>query len=387
MSSRPLKLLFVINHLFPTGGAEIQLTHLAKGLAERGHDVTVCCIDSWSIDPHSLEASGVQLVALQAGTRLRRIAAMPRLTRLARRADVVQCTMWDASLWGRIAATLARRPVIVADHATDRSMQVSSRGAPRAGWIERHNRMLDRFTFATVACATSQWPVLVGEGIDADKIVHIPNGVPIGELRRAADRGLPRDSVGLPEHALVALHVGVFRQEKNQVGALEAVARAREEIPNIELVFVGTGATRQEVEARAGEMGATAWAHFLGVRGDVPALLGLADVMISPSRADAMPMTILEAMAVGTPIVATDVGDVAEMVDGAGIVVPPGDDRLFADALVHVLSDSQLRSELADAGRKQVRRFDSFAMVESYAALFEAAVSGTTPRSTPVVVP
>ncbi|HEX2096855.1 MAG TPA: glycosyltransferase [Solirubrobacterales bacterium] len=373
MDRRPLELLLVINHLYPSGGAEIQLAHLARELAGMGHRVTICCVDDWSLDPAQLEAAGVRLVALRATTRLARLAAIPRLARLARRADVVQCTMWDASLWGRIAAIVARRPVVVADHATDRSIQVAGGGAPRGSWIARHNRLLDRFTFATVACASSQRPVLTREGVAPEKIVHIPNGIPLERLRQAAAAGLDRAAFGLRDDAFVAMQVAVFREEKNQLGALEAVAVARERIPALQLVFVGDGFTRPGVEARAAELGGGEWVRFVGERDDVPALLGLADAMLLPSLADAMPMTVLEAMAIGVPVVASDVGDVAETLGDAGVCVPPGDPGAIADALVRLHADPPLRAAMAEAGRARARAFDSTEMTRRYAALFEAA--------------
>jgi glycosyltransferase involved in cell wall biosynthesis len=377
----PLRLLLVINHLYLSGGAEIQIVHLAKGLAALGHRVTICCINGSSVEPATLERAGVGLVTLGASTRLGRPAAIPRLTRLARRADVVHCTMWDASLWGRIAAILAGRPAIVADHATDRAVQVAAGGAPRAAWIERHNRLLDRFTFATVACAESQLPVLTGEGVALEKIVHIPNGIPLEELARDAGGGPSREQLGLPTEAPLAMQVAVFRAEKNQVGALEAMARVRESLPDAQLAFVGDGDTRSEVEARAAALGASGWAHFLGLRGDVAAMLSLADLMLLPSASDAMPMTVLEAMALAVPILATDVGDVREVLGEAGVCVPVGDEDAFVAAAVRLLSDRALRDELGAAGPGRARPFDASLMARRYQALFEAATAGEAPAT------
>lgn len=381
MPSRPHKLLLVIHHLYPSGGAENQLVHLAKGLAKLGNEVTLCCIDGSSMDLRSLTDAGIKVVSLQASTRLGRIAAIPRLTRLARRAEVVHCTMWDASLWGRIAAILARRPVIVADHATDRSVQIASHGAPRGNWIALHNRLLDRFTYATVACATSQREVLVGEGVDPEKIVHIPNGVPVAEIVGAAAGGPTRAELGFPEDALVAIQVGVFRAEKNQLGMLESFARVRERVPDANLVFAGDGPTRPEVERRAQELfGAPDWVRFLGLREDVPALLALSDAMLLPSISDAMPMVLLEAMALGVPTVATDVGDVRRVLgNGAGICVPANDMDAFADACIELLTDPQEREEMANGARRAIGNFDSSAMAHQYAALFEAACADAPP--------
>lgn len=371
---RTCRLLLVI-HRLDVGGAELQLVHLARGLAELGHAVTVCCIDDIEDNRELLERSGVEIVTLGARTRAARLAAVPRLARLARRADVVQCTMWDASLWGRLAAIVARRPVVVADHATDRSVQVAASGAARGSWIAIHNRLLDRFTTATVACAGTQRALLEAEGVAPSKIVHIPNGVPVDEIARAAAQPPSREALGIPADARVALHVGVFRPEKNQAGALESIAAVRERLDDVHLVFVGDGDTRAEIERRARERGWD-WAHFLGFRDDVAALLGLADILILPSTSDAMPMTVLEAMAAGVPVVASDVGDIAATVGDGGICVPAGDAAAFAAACERLLGDPRLHAETAAAARERAAAFDAGAMVERYSDLLVAACDG-----------
>src|SRR5680860_1194890 len=94
--------------------------------------------------------------------------------------------------------TSARRPAIVSDHSTDRTVQTSSDGAPRHDWIALHNRILDRVTFATVACARTQIPLLEGEGVNPERIVHIPNGVPTEELREAAQPPVSYTHLTLP---------------------------------------------------------------------------------------------------------------------------------------------------------------------------------------------
>ncbi len=289
--------------------------------------------------------------------------------------------MWDASFWGRLAAILARRPVVVADHAADRSIQIAASGAPRERWIALHNRLLDRFTYATVACATPQRQVLLGEGVAAEKIVHIPNGLPISEIAAEAAGGPSREELGLPADAPVAIQVGVFRKEKNQIAALEALAGARRKVPGAHLVFVGGGAEQERVEERARELGG-GWTHFLGFREDVPELISLADLLIQPSTADAMPMTVLEAMALGVPVVATAVGDVAWMVgEEAGICVSLGDEAALERACVEILSDDDRRAAMGAAAVKRATEFDASLMVRHYERLFRAALDGEPPTA------
>jgi glycosyltransferase involved in cell wall biosynthesis len=379
MAAESLKLLFVVNQLAPIGGAEVQLIHLANGLDGLGHEVTICSIDHAWAKPGTV-AAGIESVQLHASDRYRRATALPRLTRLARRADVVQCTMWDPSLWGRLAALAARRPMIVADHATDRSVQITASGAPRARWIAAHNRLLDPFTYATVACASSQLPVLLGEGVAADKVVHIPNGIPLERTRAAAAAAPGRQQLGLPPSGRLVVQVGLFRPEKNQLGALEAFQAVRERAPDAHLVFVGDGPTMANVQRRAGEIGAGEWAHFLGHRSDVPALLAKAELMLLPSVSDAMPMTVIEAMALGVPVLATDVGDVAATLGEGGLCVPVGDPGALAEACLRLLGDDPLRGSMAAVASARSAAYDAAAMVRDYQALFRGALAKVPPQ-------
>lgn len=379
-SPRPRKVLFVINIMALVGGAEVQLSILAKSLVRLGYEVKIACISKGHGDLSSLTEMGIEMVELGYEKRAQRWRAIPRLTRMAREAEIVHCTMWDPSLWGRIAAILARRPVIVADHATDRKVQVATSGKPRARWIALHNRLLDPFTFATVACATSQRPVLLSEGVSAEKIVHIPNGIAVEDVI-ARSGGLTRAEIGVADGVPLAMQVGVFRTEKNQIGALEAFVAVRERVPDAQLVFVGFGPLREAVEERAAELGAGEWARFLGERSDVPALLALADLMLLPSHGDAMPMTVLEAMSLGVPVLATDVGDVRKVLGDAGVCIAPEDPTALERACVELLCDPADRARLGAIGRERAPEFDAAAMTRSYASLFDAALSGAEPRS------
>ena len=376
---RPRKVLLVVNALL-RGGAEVQLTHLAEGLARSGHEVTLCCINDAFVEVDSLHRAGVEIVSLHAGNRFARLRALPRLARLARQAEIVQCTIWDASLWGRIAAILARRPVVVADHATHREIHTSSKGASRERWVALHNRLLDPFTFATVSVAATQRAVLLGEGVAPQKIVYIPNGLPIAAMRAAAAGAPPRAEFGVPDDVPTVMQVGIFRSVKNQIGALEAIAGIRAAGSNAHLLFVGDGPTKHEIEAKATALGAEEWVHFFGMRSDVPEMLSLADLLVQPSLADAMPMTVLEAMALGVPIVASAIGDIPAMLAGrAGLTVPPGDREALEAALVELLADPARRAAMGAAGEEIAAARDSAKMVGSYEALFEAALDGTTP--------
>jgi len=373
----PMRVLLTVNRLF-RAGAETQLRNLAIGLREHGHAVTLLAVEDVVAYRDELEAAGVEVEVLGAKRRRQKLRALPVLVRAARRADLVHCTGWDASLWGRLAAIAARRPTVVTEHTAGRDFQVSKNGAPRERMIALHNRLLDRGTYASVVVAKTQIGLLESEGVRRDSIVHIPNAVPLEELRRLAEEGPDRAELGVPEGAKLLVHAARFTPPKGQSVTLRAVARLRERLGDVRVLFAGSGPEEERVKREAAELDAD-WATFLGSRDDVPALMRAADLTVLPSSAEALPMSLIEAMALGTPVVATDVGDVPWLLEttGGGICVPAGDEGAFLAACARVLGDAGLRERFRRAGRAAAGDFDAARMVERYGDLFEAAL---TPR-------
>jgi len=356
---------------------EVQLAHLAGGLARDGHRVRLVSIRSRpgsSAGPQGVALDpGVELVHLGAEGRNAQLRGLRRLVRMARASEIVHCTGWDASLWGRLAGIAARRPVVVAEHTPGREHQVSPSGAPRGRYIALHNRLLDPLTERTVICAEWQRETLLGEGVDVRKLSCIPNGVPVDELRRRAAHGLTREALGIPVGAKVITHVARFRAQKRQLLTLQMTARLREALGDVRVVFAGAGPELEAVQAAARQLGAD-WATFLGRHDNVPSVFALGDVTVLPSTGEAMPMSIIEAIAVGVPIVAADVGDVGSILErtGAGRHFAAADTGAFYETCLAVLSNDALRAQLAGAARDAREEVDAQTMVRRYERLFAA---------------
>jgi glycosyltransferase involved in cell wall biosynthesis len=376
MTETPRRYLLLVNHL-ARAGMELQLMHLARGLVTLGHEVTIGCVEVRT-DVADLERDGVRVIQVAGSSRAARIAAVPRIARLARKYDLVHCTEWDASLWGRMAAALARRPSVVTEHTLDRGIQVSEAGASRGRAIALHHRLLGPSTYAIVHVAEQQAQVLLAEDVPPAKLVCIPNGVPLDHIRVVAESGLTRADIGVPEDAKVVMHVARFYSMKRQAWTLEAVRRLRSELGDVHAVFVGKGPDLEAFQDKVRKSGAQEWTHLLGVRDDVPAVLSLADLAVLPSSTEALPMTMIETMAVGVPQVTTDVGELGPTLReaDAGLTVPVEDLDAFHVACRAVLSDPDLHARLREGALSAVDRFDAARMVGRYAALFEAAISG-----------
>jgi glycosyltransferase involved in cell wall biosynthesis len=368
----------VTNHL-GVAGAEKQLEHLAIGLAAAGHKVNLVSISGGVADPARLEAAGVHVMVIGADGFWQKLRVFGSLWRFARATELVHCTGWDATLWGRLAALLARRPAVITEHTPGRDAQLSGEDtAATARIIALHNRLLDRFTYATIAVGEWQRALLESEGVRPGAIVHIPNGVPVAELRADAAEGPDRAALGLADGDLVVVQVARFAPQKGQTTTLRTIAALRLKLPGVRLLFVGGGDSEATVKAEAAASGAD-WVEFLGFRDDVAGLLAAADLSVLPSDAEGLPMALIEALAVGTPIVATDVGDVGWFLGKteAGIAVAAGDEEAFAAACARVLGDPGLRLRLAEAARRAAPEFDSGPMVERYENVFQSAIEAT----------
>jgi glycosyltransferase involved in cell wall biosynthesis len=174
------------------------------------------------------------------------------------------------------------------------------------------------------------------------------------------------------------MHVARFYSMKRQWWTLEAVRRLREELGDVRAVFVGIGPDLEAFREKVERSGDADWVHILGVRDDVPAVLNLADLAVLPSSTEALPMTMIETMAVGVPQVTTEVGELGPTLReaDAGLTVPVEDLDAFHVACRAVLSDPDLHARLREGALGAVDRFDANRMVGRYAALFEAAISG-----------
>ena len=378
---RPRRLLLLIHFLSLTG-MEQQLMHLARGLAARGDEVTVACAEPY-VPLELLTDHGVAVVQIDeppgAAGRLR---AARCAARLARYFDLVHCTGWDASLWGRIGGLAARKPVVVTEHALARGEQVSRTGKPRGRAIAMHNRLLAPFTYATIAVAERQDELLRSEGVPQHRIVHIPNGVPLDAIRATAAGGVARAELGVPEQARLVVQVGRLEPLKRQRWTLEAAAVLRERGDDVHVLLVGDGSDRDGLEAEIAARGWSGWAHLAGIRADVPRLIALSDLAVLPSSTEALPMAMIEAMAVGVPLVTTDVGDMGRVLreSGEGVTVAVDDHDGFVRACDELLRDRARAGSLGECGRSAAAAFDSEAMVDRYSAVFDAALDGIPPR-------
>jgi glycosyltransferase involved in cell wall biosynthesis len=293
---------------------------------------------------------------------------------------VLHTILWSGNSYGRLAAIGLRLPVVI---TAERNV------IARPAWQVAVERLLDRWTDVYVVNSRAIAEGLIGrERLPGAKMRVVHNGIDLAQLPPfAPDRAAARRRLGFDAGRRLVAQVGRLEPQKDYPTFLAAAARVAAALPDVDVVVVGEGALRQELEALASRLGLAGRVRFLGLRHDVPALLGAVDVLALTSLYEGLPNVVIEAMATGAVAVATDVGGCRELITPgeSGLLVPPGDVEAVTGAILQVLGSEELARRLATAARRRIEgEFAIEAMVEKTVAVYDACLSqkGLQPRGT-----
>jgi glycosyltransferase involved in cell wall biosynthesis len=216
-------------------------------------------------------------------------------------------------------------------------------------------------------------------GVPGDRVATIPVGVDPSRVQPLAGRAATRRGLRIPPDAPVVLSLGSLTPEKDPLGHLEVVNRARKRVQGIAHLMVGGGPLRPDVERAAGP--ATGGVLVLGSRADVGDLYAASDVVLLASRSEGMPAVVIEAGMAGLPVAAYGVAGVPEVVgDGVtGLVATPGDAEALSGHLARLLSDPALRRSLGRAARERCLAENEIGIVAGrYAELYRSLAGRST---------
>jgi glycosyltransferase involved in cell wall biosynthesis len=323
------------------GGLERVVLDLVQNASEEFRFI-ICCLEEPGI--WGGQAPHVITLGKRPGVDWRLFWKVAHLAR-AEKVDVIHTHNSAAHLYGAIGGKLAGVKVLHTEHGKNLGQEARA---------FRLNRWAEHFTNLTVAVSKKIGREACDfEGVAPERLMTIPNGICVDHFN------LPR----LPTGRRVGT-VGRLVPEKNYPLLLRAVAA----IPDAELVFVGDGPLRGELECEAGPQ-----VQFLGQRADIAELLAGFDVFVLSSSTEGMSIALLEAMAAACPIVVTAVGGNTELIEHevTGLIVPPDDTAALSKAIERLLTDRALADNLGTAAREVVhQRYSVAVMTQRYEELW-----------------
>ncbi|MCO1658242.1 glycosyltransferase [Pseudonocardia sp. S2-4] len=343
------------------GGAESLVCELVRRGRSRGWISSVASAGGVRAD--ELAAEGVAIfpvpMARRSASGVARAALATHLAVRKAQPDVVIAHNVGATVVARLAVG-RRIPVITVFHG------VAEEDYPRAAQLLRR---ADTVVAVSAAIAGR----LRENGLQEPTPIVIRNAV---SPRRSPPRDESRKALDIPPDAPVVLCMARLVPQKRHDVLLDAWARMDPKLraeKGALLLLAGDGPDREALRKRAEDLGVSGSVRFLGQRDDIPELLSAADVNVLTSDWEGLPISVLEALAAGVPVVASNVDGLSEVLaHGGGRLVPPGDPAAVAEALERLLADPTQLAAMGRAGRQTVaRHYDPLAMADRYGELFE----------------
>jgi sugar transferase (PEP-CTERM/EpsH1 system associated) len=344
---RPVRVMHVVFSL-DAGGMELGVVKLVNGLS--GSIESSICSTRPAGELRRLVGPAVRLFEGR-----RRDGNDPRTvwhlyqTFKREQPDIVHTHGWGTLIEGLLAARLARVPVVIHGEHGTLQLKRHQRWAQRVAWghadrvLSVSSRLAERMTKQI--------------GFPPSRVSTIRNGVDLSRFGGAGkDKADARRQLGLPEHATIAGAVGRLVPVKDHASLVTAIGKIRDAGTDVALVIAGEGPLRHALQRQIVSLGLESSVHLLGHRPDVEMVLAALDVFVLSSRSEGLPNTVLEAMAVGLPVVSTRVGGAEEVViDGqTGILVSPESPDALAAGLTSLLRESGRRASMGVAGRRRV---------------------------------
>ncbi|MGD9904552.1 MAG: glycosyltransferase [Vicinamibacterales bacterium] len=349
-------------------GGQHQVLLTVLGLRERGHRAV--------------------LVAQPDGVLYRRASEGDDLVPLAPRSEVDLASAWRLS---KIVASY--RPDVVHAHdphavaMASMALSFGSRGGgPRLVASRRVDFHLQKHSFSRwkyrqvelfIAASAAIRDILVRDGIPASRVVVVHDGIDVERVAKTPAADIHQE-FWFPKGAPVVVNVGALVNHKGQRFLVEAMAEVRRHVADAQLVIFGDGDLREPLARQIHELGLDKHVVLAGFRDDVLGLTRSADLFVMSSVTEGLGSAVLDAMALGLPVVGTRAGGIPEAVeDGVtGVLVPPGRSAPLAEAIVGMLGDAAGRRRMAEAGRARVAaEFGVGALVDGTMAAYRRALA------------
>ncbi|MFC1574685.1 glycosyltransferase family 4 protein [Gemmatimonadota bacterium] len=375
-----------------TGGAEQVVLELASNYQDSGHLVEVIAISKGGSLAARFKDRGLPTAEMNFRRSFRwsfgwwrEVSQLRRALRvhfLNRRFDVVHTHLKGPDIDALVAGRQVGVPVLV--HTIHNAyLEYAGRGVWERVRNLRRKRLWGLYDrLYAVDEGVLNW-VVQTRMVEPGKVGVVRNGVDLSQFCTGAPLGKARQRFGWHKDDKVLLNIGSLTTQKNQTAILDALALLPSSLRGLRLAIAGSGPLDVQLSKRAAEMGIAPIVELLGVRADVPELLAAADVFVFPSLWEGLPIALLEAMASGTPIVASDIPVHRRILDGGrlGALSSPKPESL-ASALKGVFLDPEGSAKRAQEAGVQVRnRYDGRRMASEYLSEYQRLLSEKRDRA------
>ena len=365
----PIRVAFAV-HVMQVAGAEVLIEQMIQRLGNR-IEPTIFCLDSIGTIGERLSSQGVPVICLDR-KRGRDFGVSWRMAReiRQRRIQIVHAHQYTPFFYSALAKIPARNGfrLIFTEHGRHYPDVVS----PLRRAVNR--LFLNRFADAINACCDfSARAIITNEGFTGSRVEVIKNGIELSAHQNRLSSSEVRRQLGLDPHRRYVTMIARFHPVKDHPMLLRAFAQVAKMREDTDLLLVGDGPLRSQLEREVKELGIESRVRFLGIRRDVPELLQAADLFCLTSVSEAASLTLMEAMAAARPVVVTNVGGNPEIVrDGIeGYLVPRGDSIACAEAMLKILSNPELAERMGTAGQERIRKLYTIqTTVEAYLQLY-----------------
>jgi glycosyltransferase involved in cell wall biosynthesis len=364
-------------HGLSVGGAEI----LAAGLARHFRDAfrfLFVCLDELGPLGQQLRAEGfpVWLLRRQPGVDWRCSWRLARLLR-RERVDLLHVHQYTPFFYAMTARVLCRRPpVLFTEHGRWYP------DYPRRKRIVANRLLLERRDRVVGVGQAVRQALIHNEGFASDRVQVIYNGIDMGSfVCGGAPSATVRSELGVGAGQLLLLQVARLDPLKDHATAIRTLGHVVRQGVNAHLVLVGEGPERSRIQEVVQQQQLEERVRFLGLRRDIPRLLSAADLFLLTSVSEGIPLTLIEALAVGLPVVATRVGGVQEVIEDGktGLLAPRGDDVALAKHVLRLAGDPALSRQMAELGPERARAlFSDCQMHDRYSRLYREMLQGVT---------
>ncbi|MCA9872152.1 MAG: glycosyltransferase [Anaerolineales bacterium] len=344
-----LRILHLVDGL-RVGGAEKLIVTFARELRHHPDHLTIVSLQrNVPAMRTAVEAAGAQVIPIHS-KKLINPRRFQKLWQLVRREQfaVIHTHLTAANILGGFVGRLTGTPVVTTLHNTRLISQQHFYHGRLENWVLTH---------LTTQVIGVGWQVAATHQarLGLDNIMVLPNAVALPPPLMAVERARVRASLVDDPEAVILLAVGRLRPQKGFLDLLTAFAQVHQNNPCTRLLIAGKGEEADVLSAKIAELGLEQSARLLGLRHDVPDLLGASDIYVSAAHWEGLPISMLEAMAAGRPCVVTAVGDVSRVMDESmGVVLPPRQPQLLADALQRLIEAPESWPVLGAAARQKV---------------------------------